>query len=160
MKQRLKGSCDLSHSPLATPWPRPQPQLLWASALPLDRVARKLFAPSMKWYFMKLFYNYSFIILTEIPWPNTWLLSGALYSYPKAQKGKQYGLLLMCHPLPSGWLGLLRWPPFHRQQVWKWIGCVMGERAKGLLTLSTPTPEELLEGLGVLSFHLQHERSF
>ena len=31
----------------------------------------------------------------------------------------------------------------------------MGERAKGLWTLSIPTPEELLEGLRVLSCHLQ-----
>ena len=103
----------------------------------------------------RYFSKYSFIILAGILWPNTWALSGALPSYPRVHKGKQRGLLPMCCHLPTGWLGLLRWLPFHRQQVWKWIGCVMGERAKGLWTLSIPTPEELLEGLRVLSCHLQ-----
>ena len=49
MKQWFKESCNLSY------YPSP-PQLLWAGFYFFTRVARKLYVPSMRCYFMKIFF--------------------------------------------------------------------------------------------------------
>lgn len=94
-------------------------------------------------YFIKLFLESYF---TRILCPDTWALSGTLFSYPTACKGKQCELLRMCYPPPAGWLGLLRWLPFQGWKIWRWIGCMMEEKGQRPIDSEYPHPRGALGG--------------